>query len=942
MNSILDLNGEWELLWDTEDVGITNRWYATYPEGGEHVQVPHVWENSFEKLSLTQDTAYYFKRFFVDEKQIPKRIFLNFERIATHATVWLNGKLIGEHFGAYSPFTLDTSKAIKLGEENVLCLRVANMGSANSRIDFGRETKEGSGNRYAHPSEMPVGLPWTNYPFGGIYGNVSLTLGNAAFISGVELEPDMDQERVGVEVSFNNPRGFQTRLRILMRHPSGTISQMYKELKLEKENATHRFILGIKDWNRQKCVWTLDKPNLFTIELQLEGKTGKSKDKSPSDNSFSVVKTFGFRKFDCIKGDFYMNDAIVKLQGICYSQHCSSGGLWNANKKLLEKDFKAIKEAGFNAIRSGGAPLTTAALEICDRLGFFVFQELPIHTMRSTPRGLEKAKEVIEEVIKEQRHHPCIAAWILGAENGTLVLENGNKLLKHADQFDMSRPMISNLNSVYLDNEENFRKDAGKLMGVTNDRVLLYASHRMHLRMAPSANLSYFLAHYCDKEDSEISVPDTTLGDMVFQDDYQEFVRETNGKILVTVKNHSLLPDSPTAITGLRSAKNLKAIKQLYKQLSSFVSNEKLSIWKDLKSLIADATPIALKSKIDQITALQSNPLVAGYFLDQWADLGVDFSGIVDENRNSKKLGDFLKQISVPTRLLLCGWDSVAAVQSEITFQLSLLNAARLEKIEIEINIEKDGKVISSQKKEAKGQTSLTQLGVYSIMAPKEAGAYQLVLKLNHEGKTIYSTAETLRVIEPVNVKAAMKQVCFLDNNAETTSDALAALGGKENIIFTASLNSWNDEILARIVEVTKAGKTLLLSDMNREDIEMFNASHHFDSTIESLFTTGANDLSLHYLTEKSPLLPVFGDKQVLDSLASAVMPSVSLNEIEGAEVFARSVSIAKGEVKTGVDLQSLPYGKGKIVFNQFSIFEGLETNPLADAVFAQIVEMIS
>jgi hypothetical protein len=95
------------------------------------------------------------------------------------------------------------------------------MGAANSRIDFGRNSKEGVEDRYVHPTEMPVGLPWMQYPFAGIYGNVSLILGNAAFISGMQVEPDIDQERVAVEVSFNNPRGFQTKLRILMKNPAG-------------------------------------------------------------------------------------------------------------------------------------------------------------------------------------------------------------------------------------------------------------------------------------------------------------------------------------------------------------------------------------------------------------------------------------------------------------------------------------------------------------------------------------------------------------------------------------------------------------------------------------------------------------------------------------------------------------------------------------------------
>ncbi|MFA6622518.1 MAG: sugar-binding domain-containing protein [Fibrobacteraceae bacterium] len=948
MNSIVSLNGEWDLLWDKDDAGMLNRWYATNPGNCEKVQVPHVWEHSVEKMTLTQDTAYYFKHFHVDGKQVPKRIFLKFDRIAMHATFWLNGKLLGTHFGAYSPCILDTSKAIKVGEDNVICVRVANMGSANSRIDFGRESKEGADDRYVHPTEMPVGLPWQQYPFGGICGNVSLILGNTAFISGIQLEPDMDEERVAVEVAFNNPRGFQARLEIYMKNPMGQVSKLEKEIKLERENATQRFLLGIKDWKKDKFVWSPESPNLFAIELQLKAKVGKG-GKDNEETLYSVVRNFGFRKIDCIKGDFYVNDAIAKVQGVRYTQHWSEGGLWNPDKAILRKDLEAVKKAGFNFIRSGGAPLSSDALDICDELGLIVLQELPIHTMRSSNRGLEIIRSLTEDIIREQKHHPCIAAWVLGAENGALVLENGNKLLKHVDQLDKCRPVISNLNCVYLDDEETFRKDTGKLMGVTNDRILLYASHRMHLRMTPNASLTYFLSHYCDKEAQDISVPDSALGDTAFQDDYESFVNDINGKILITLKNNSLFPDTPTDIKGPRSQKNSKAIKSAYKQLNAFIADKNLSVWDSFESFNADARRIALKSKLDQITAVQSNPLVSGYMLDEWADIGTDFSGIVNENRKTKGCDEFLKEITAPTRILISGFEPVNTPAGEMSFQLALLNAARLEDIEVEIAVlDKSGKTASSQKRSIKTKkeqeqkpSSLVPLGTFTVVAPKANGEYTLELRLRAAGETIHTSSEKFVVIEPVNVKDAMKQVCFLDNSAETTSDALAALSGPEKIIFTANLSVWPDEVVNKIVEVTRdGGKTLLLSDMSTEDIEAFNANSHFSETIQSHFSTGAKGLSLHYLVKDSPFLPEFGGKNVLDAMASAVMPSVSLNELPGATVLARSVTFKDGEVKTGVDLQAVPFGKGKLVFNQFSIFEWLETNALADRVFAKLIKL--
>ncbi|MCR5378703.1 MAG: beta-galactosidase [Fibrobacter sp.] len=944
MNKIMSLDGDWQMIWDTDDLGISNRWYATYPEKTETVQIPHIWERSFDKLLMSQDCAYYFKRFTIeDEKQITKRIFLHFERIATHATIWLNGKILGTHFGAYTPFTLETQKAIKLGEENILCVRVANMGAANSRIDLGRESKEGADDRYVHPSEMPVGEPWSQYPFGGIFGHVSLILGNAAFISDMHVEPDMDQERVAVELSFNNPRGCNTRLRFLMRNPNGDVFEWFKDgVKLDKENTTQRFVFSIKDWKRDKCVWSLDKPNLFALEAQMENKTSKGKN---PEFSFSVVRTFGFRKFDCIKGDFYLNDSILKIQGVGYNQQWSKGGLWTTNNPDLRKDLLAVKAAGFNAIRSCGAPLSTEALDICDEIGLLVFQEFPIHTMRSTPQGLEIVKKLINDIVKEQHHHPSIAIWVLGSENGTFMLQNGNKLLNAISPVDMTRPAISNLDSIFIDNEGNYHRDTGKLLPVTVDRISQYASLQVNPRLNPNAAYSHFLAHCFNKDsEEELMVPDSGLGDSQFQDG-DESVNDIENKMLVTLQNHTLLPAKATNIEGPRSSKNQKSIKNLYKQLEDFVSESELSVWTDMASFRNDVNRIAIKSKLDQITAFQSNPQIAGFFLNYWSDFGTSFYGLCDENRKSKGLEEFCKEITAPARILVSEIEHVAAPQSEISFQLTLLNNSRLENVSVDISVlDAKGKVLSTQTQnpeEQAGKTSLTQFGICTLVTPRSTGKYQIKLTLKDDKKEVQTSTEDLFVIDQVNVKDAIKKVCFLDNSEES-SDALAALTGPEQVIFTANLSSWPDEILDKIVDVTKnGGKTLLLSDMTQDDIDFLNQSHQFDFALEAHWTTGASETSLHYLPKDSKLLPVFGGENVLDHFAAAVMPGLSLNELPNATVFARSVSLKEGEIKNGVDLQMVPFGKGKIVFNQFSVFEGLETNPLADALFSAIVGLL-
>jgi hypothetical protein len=462
--------------------------------------------------------------------------------------------------------------------------------------------------------------------------------------------------------------------------------------------------------------------------------------------------------------------------------------------------------------------------------------------------------------------------------------------------------------------------------------------------MTPNAAYTHYLAHSFDRDGEVLTVPDTGLGDSHFQDEEENVANDINNKMLVTLKNHTLLPESATNIKGPRSSKNQKAIKNAVKAIESFVESD-MSIWKDYKSFVADANRIAIKSKLDQITAFQSNPQIAGFFLDQWADCGTEFDGLCDENRVSKGFEDFSKEITTPSRALISELEHVVAPQSEISFQVTLLNNSRYEDVSVEVKlVDENGKELATDKispEEPAGKTSLTQMGICTMMAPRAEGKYKLQVTLINDGNKIHTTEEDLIVIAEADVKSAMKKVCFLDNSEES-SDALAALTGPEQIIFTANLSSWPDEILDKLVDVVKnGGKTLLLSDLTQEDIDYLNQSHQFDCNIESHWSTGASELSLHYLPKGSELAPVFGEATVLDSNAAAIMPSISLNELPGAKVFARSVTLKDGEVKTGSDLQLYPFGNGKIMFNQFNVFEGLETNVLADKLFATIVNLL-
>jgi len=54
-----------------------------------------------------------------------RRFLLEFQAVATVATVYVNGSMVGTpHKGAYTPFTLDITEKIKFGQDNVIAVKV--------------------------------------------------------------------------------------------------------------------------------------------------------------------------------------------------------------------------------------------------------------------------------------------------------------------------------------------------------------------------------------------------------------------------------------------------------------------------------------------------------------------------------------------------------------------------------------------------------------------------------------------------------------------------------------------------------------------------------------------------------------------------------------------------------------------------------------------------
>ncbi|MDR2581053.1 MAG: hypothetical protein LBC85_08680 [Fibromonadaceae bacterium] len=904
--SVIDLNGDWKILWDADGKGVVNRWFAEIPSKAKNIKIPHFWSEN------PASTAFYYKKFSLSDKD--RRCVLRFEQAAVYAVIWVNGRLVSDHFGSGNAFEFDISQFVKTKNENLLCIKISTA-SANGDFEFI------SGAEPVPAEQMPLGLPWNQYPFAGLTGNVSLLTGDKALLTALEIATDSDNGYINLKISLNNPRNYLAKLKIFVRNTKQEVTSLLKEIKLEKENAVTTLQLGFKE----VVLWSLDKPNLYAVEVQLEG-------------SNSLVSNFGFRKFDCKQGDFLLNDFVIKIRGIVYSQHSAKGGVWGSDLEATQKDLKSIKDMGFNAVRTGGTPFSSEVLDICDKLGLLVFQEFPICDQQSSKMGLEAIKAMALEIIRASINHPSLAVWVLGQDNGRLILENGAKLLSYIDSLESCHPAISNINNVSIDNDQNFEHGnerafgtTGKIMGVTDGSIMVYSSHRLSLKTFCGVPFSLFLSRYGISEDEDFIIPDPFFGDAWIQDNYKQLANEIkkNGHVLLTLKNHNLFG----------AAKDNEAIQDLSQKIKKFLSKEK-GIWANVEAFTKNSNELAMRGFEQNVQALQSSPVVSGYFIEQWADCKKDLSGIVDESRKSKNLETIIKTMNSPTKLLISGLERVVATTENISFQLSLLNENRLAEINVSAQLlDESGKAVVAQSKNFPLQKlSLVSLGDFSIKTPKKNGSYSLKLSLIYSGKEISSVEEPVEIIDIPDIKGTLAKSEFLDA-AENSAEIMKMITGKKPVLFTAALSSWADSsILESVAEAVRNGKILFISDIIPEDVKLLNTSS-FECSIEHIYSSGANGASMHYVPKDSPLASSFFGKSVLDKTCSALMPGMSLLPLKNAQCLVNSISIKQGELQSGTNLQIMPFGKGKVIFSTLN-FEGLETYALTNSIFAEVVKL--
>jgi len=123
------------------DVGLDNQWkFIRQDVAGAQavgfndsawltVNLPHTWNNMDGQdggNDYYRGVGWYRRHLKVNSRYAGKSLFLKFDGAATVADVFVNGKLVGSHKGNFAAFCFDVTPLLRVGQDNVIAVKVNN------------------------------------------------------------------------------------------------------------------------------------------------------------------------------------------------------------------------------------------------------------------------------------------------------------------------------------------------------------------------------------------------------------------------------------------------------------------------------------------------------------------------------------------------------------------------------------------------------------------------------------------------------------------------------------------------------------------------------------------------------------------------------------------------------------------------------------------------
>jgi len=323
-----------------------------------------------------------------------RRTFVVFDGVMANSDVYLNGELLGHRPYGYVSFVYELTPHLRAGK-NVMAVKVDD-------------------------SQQPASR-W--YPGAGINRQVRLiTTGDAhivpwgTFVTTPSVMVDSATIHVRSTVTNESAATAKLSLRVRLTAPNGSAVLAGKEISSAQTLDLAPGANG--DLEAETTLpkpdrWDLDHPVIYTVHATLL-RDGKAMDEEDVP--------FGIREFhfDPDKG-FFLNGVHHKVYGVAL--HTDGGAVGTAVPLgVWERRLTELRKLGVNSIRTAHNPPAPEFLDLADRMGFLIMDEMfDCWTVGKNTYDYHlyfkdwSTRDTTDTVMRD-RNHPSIILWSAGNE----------------------------------------------------------------------------------------------------------------------------------------------------------------------------------------------------------------------------------------------------------------------------------------------------------------------------------------------------------------------------------------------------------------------------------------------------------------------------------------------------------------------------------------------
>ena len=369
--------------------------------------------SSFNDVAVESEKRYfigdnwYERTFAVPSFESDEELVLRFGSVTHQAKVYVNGQLLGEHIGGFTPFEVRIPEELTRKKELLISVCANNI-LDHTTLPVGNYSEEKLPDGTV---KKKVSENFDFFNYAGIQRPVQLLVLPKARIEDIVVTYDVHENDATVKVVVEHTANGGTAKVTLLDEDGEVVAKGEAESELE--------IVNVRRWEVLDAYLYTAKVELFAGEELVD----------------EYEELFGVRTVRVENGQFLVNDKPIYFKG--FGKHEDSyvnGRGFNEAVNLM--DLNLMKNMGANSYRTAHYPYSEEMMRLSDRMGFLVIDEVPavglfanFTAALSMNRGgtkpiktwefyqtMENHKLALKELVARDKNHACVVLWSVANE----------------------------------------------------------------------------------------------------------------------------------------------------------------------------------------------------------------------------------------------------------------------------------------------------------------------------------------------------------------------------------------------------------------------------------------------------------------------------------------------------------------------------------------------